>query len=66
MSDISLETKIMNLPEEYRKEVSDFIDFLASKQKTVRRKSFYGALKGKLMYMADDFDAPLQEFAEYM
>jgi len=63
MSDFTLETKIMNLPEEYKQEVSDFVDFLASKQKAVPRKSFYGALKGQLVYMASDFDAPLQDFA---
>lgn len=66
MSVLTLETKIMNLPEEYQKEVSDFVDFLASRQKPVPCKSFYGALKGKLVYMANDFDAPLQDFAEYM
>lgn len=25
-----------------------------------------GSAKGKILYMADDFDAPLDEFAEYM
>ena len=66
MSDMTLETKIMNLPDEYQKQVSDYVDFLTSKQKTSPRKSFYGALKGKLTYIAADFDAPLDEFADYM
>ena len=25
-----------------------------------------GSAKGKILYMADDFDAPLDDFAEYM
>ncbi len=25
-----------------------------------------GTAKGKILYMADDFDAPLEDFAEYM
>lgn len=66
MSELSLETKIMNLPKEYRKEVSDFIDSLTSKQEKLPRESFYGALKGQLTYMADDFDSPLEDFEEYM
>lgn len=31
---------------------------------TPRRKS--GTLKGTVLYMAEDFDAPLEEFKEYM
>ena len=30
-----------------------------------RLKSIYGAAKGKV-WMADDFDQPLDDFAEYM
>ncbi len=30
------------------------------------RKGIYGCLKGECFYMAPDFDAPLEEFKEYM
>lgn len=30
------------------------------------RKGMYGCLKGGVFYMAPDFDAPLEEFKEYM
>jgi antitoxin (DNA-binding transcriptional repressor) of toxin-antitoxin stability system len=26
----------------------------------------FGSARGKILYMADDFDAPLEEFKEYM
>ena len=31
-----------------------------------KRVSQYGALKDKITYMAPDFDAPLDDFADYM
>jgi len=31
-----------------------------------RRKRRLGALKGLVKYMADDFDAPLDDFKDYM
>lgn len=65
MNDLTLEAKIMKLPAEYRKEVSDFVDFLAAKNSSEPRKSFYGSLKGKIV-MSPDFDAPLDDFVEYM
>ena len=33
---------------------------------TPKRVSQYGALRGKISYMAPDFDEPLEDFAEYM
>ena len=38
---------------------------LKRKASTAKRKSMFGALKGKVM-MSSDFDEPLEEFAEYM
>jgi antitoxin (DNA-binding transcriptional repressor) of toxin-antitoxin stability system len=31
-----------------------------------RRPRVPGSAKGKILYMADDFDAPLDDFKEYM
>lgn len=59
------------LPEILQKEVSDFISFLLYKhnislenEKSKTRDGF-GILKGKIS-ISDDFDEPLEEFAEYM
>ena len=30
------------------------------------KKSYFGALKSKINYIAPDFDEPLEDFAEYM
>jgi len=32
----------------------------------VRKPRKPGSAKGKILYMADDFDAPLEDFKEYM
>ena len=32
----------------------------------VRKPRQPGSAKGKILYMADDFDAPLEDFKEYM
>lgn len=57
------------LPPEKQAEVVDFIQFLKSRleqqaqpQKTKRP---FGVLKGEV-WMSDDFEAPLEDFAEYM
>ena len=31
-----------------------------------KRKSCFGALKDKIQYISPDFDAPIEDFAEYM
>ena len=31
-----------------------------------KRKPRFGSAKGLIIYMADDFDAPLEDFREYM
>jgi hypothetical protein len=57
-----LYTKINSLPPSMIKEVSDFVDFLKSKQtkgKIKERK--FGCAKG-LLIMHDDFDTPLDGF----
>ncbi|MFN4254226.1 MAG: DUF2281 domain-containing protein [Saprospiraceae bacterium] len=43
-------------------------DFLAQKQqpKPKVKKRQFGSLKGMVAYMAPDFDAPLEDFKDYM
>jgi len=70
MAQSQLLEKVKKIPPAYRQEVEDFIDFILRKKsvrndskKGTRRK--IGLLKGKLQ-MADDFDAPLDDFKDYM
>jgi hypothetical protein len=67
MTELQLYTKIIELPEGIRKEVSDFIDFLLareSKKKKAKRPVF-GCAAGQIR-LSDDFDHPLDDFKEYM
>ena len=60
--------KLNNLPEHLRSEVLDFIDFLLTRQKKEKEevpKPTFGSAKGQFK-MAEDFDAPLDDFKEYM
>jgi len=70
MTEQTLIQEIHALPESLKLEVLHFIQFLKQKQniesepaKPRQRKA--GSAKGKFV-MADDFDAPLEDFAEYM
>lgn len=58
--------KISTLTPSMIKEVDDFVEFLKTKQKKdkVKERKF-GCAKG-LLIMHDDFDAPLDDFKEYM
>ncbi|MBQ7158189.1 MAG: DUF2281 domain-containing protein [Treponema sp.] len=65
-----LEKKIKQIPETYIPEVVNFLDLLQYKiraeqtsQKKPKRQ--FGLLKGQI-WMSDDFDAPLEDFKEYM
>lgn len=51
-----------------QQELYDFALFLFSKNEStqVQKKSCFGALKNKIKYISPDFDAPLEDFAEYM
>jgi len=42
------------------------VESLAHKTNETPTRSGFGALKGFITYMADDFDAPLKEFHDYM
>ena len=69
MTDLSLYTKIASLPDSLKSEVITFIEFLKSKKdKTVsksRKKRVFGYAKGSIT-MKPDFDAPLEDFKEYV
>ena len=67
MTDLQLYTQISSLPADLKKEVSDFVEFLKqkAKPKTRLKKRQLGAAKG-LIGMSPDFDAPLDDFKEYM
>ena len=63
--------EIYTLPENLKEEVLHFVQFLKQKQTakpetaTPRKKRKAGSAEGEI-FMADDFEAPLEDFAEYM
>ncbi len=69
MSESQILNEFHTLPDELKKEVGDFISFLKTQSRKPKaaelRERKFGALKGKIK-MAYDFDAPLDEFKEYM
>lgn len=67
MTDIQLYTKLQYLKPSLKSEVYDFVDFLFLKQKKELKSSkpVFGCAKGRFK-MTTDFDAPLDEFKEYM
>jgi len=69
MTDKLIIKNVQLLPEQLKKEALDFILFL-QKRATVKKniptvKRKFGSHKGKYK-LADDFDAPLEDFKEYM
>lgn len=68
MSSADLLVKIDSLPEDIRRQVTDFIEFLLArreKPEVPKRKRPIGLMKGQIR-MSDDFDDPLDELKEYM
>ncbi len=69
MEDLELIEKIKNLPPDYQQPVNNFIDFILEKKINIlppeRRYRESGQLKGKV-WMSPDFDAPLEDFKDYM
>lgn len=59
--------KVKKIPPAYQQEVEDFIDFILEKKvsKSDKPKRKLGLLKGKLK-MDSNFDAPLDDFKDYM
>jgi hypothetical protein len=71
MTEQTLIQEINTLPDNLKLEVLHFVQFLKQKQNEKnetdkpRKKRKAGSAKGEII-MADDFDAPLEDFAEYM
>ncbi len=71
MNNVSFYTQVEMLPDELKKEVEDFIEFLLEKQKKIKpeihlkKERTPGLAKG-LVEMSPDFDEPLDDFKEYM
>ena len=70
MSYAVLEKEIETLPRYALGEVLDFVRLIKLKfpedRTSAEKKSMYGVWKDEAFYMSDDFDAPLDDFAEYM
>lgn len=70
MASLSLYTKLETLPPALKEEAKAFIESLVEKSKKQQsewkaEKPIFGSLKGKI-HLAEDFDAPLDEFKDYM
>jgi hypothetical protein len=67
MADLTIHTKLETLSPDMKNEVNDFIDFLIQKSARAKVKITpqFGSAKGKIK-MSADFDAPLDDFKEYM
>lgn len=66
-----IQEQVMQIPHHKRKEVLDFVKFIA-KQETSSSNNLphlpnkRGAGKQYIHYISDDFDAPLDDLKEYM
>ncbi len=67
MNNVSLYNKINSLPDNLKREVLDFVEFLQTKNKNKSNKKprIFGSLKGKIK-MSEDFDDPIEVFKDYM
>ena len=68
MSNADFLYKLNSLPEDLRKQVLDYIEALLKRvkdEKAPRKKRIAGLMKGQI-HIADDFDAPLDDFKEYL
>ncbi len=68
MTDRSILYQIELLPENLKQEVMDFVGYLMAKYKLEKKPHsgpVFGSAKGKYV-LSDDFDAPLDDFKEYM
>lgn len=65
MDNIVLYTKLSNLPDNMKSEVSNFIDFLLNKNKrTSNAKAKFGSAKG-MFKLKNNFDDPIEDFKDY-
>jgi hypothetical protein len=64
--------KIKELPEDLQLKAEGYIDSLLEQAKQANLVSEpdvnrgYGSMKGLIKYISDDFDAPLEDFKDYM
>jgi hypothetical protein len=67
MNTVEVLSKFEALPLKFKTEVSDFMDFLIDKSAKSNKKIIpkFGSAKGKIRLSAD-FDAPLEDFKDYM
>ncbi len=71
MENLLISSKFALLSTELQQELLDFLDYLMQKQQKATnlpkeaKPLVFGELKGNFQ-MSDDFDAPLEEFNDYM
>lgn len=68
MTDKLIISELLTLPEALKKEVLHYIRFIKKERATEQEKSgsrIFGRAKGKYK-IAPDFDAPLEDFNDYM
>lgn len=67
MEEFEIMSKVSTLPENLKIEVLHYINQLVegNKEKKKKKPLKFGMMKGTFI-MADDFDAPLDDFKEYM
>lgn len=74
MISTTLIKKLEQLTPDMQKEIEQSIDSLLLKQTTIEQSASsnntshlkFGDMKGTVVYIADDFDAPLEDFKDYM
>lgn len=68
MTYIQLYQKYQTLPPAYQEEVADFVEFLVTRKAASapveRKRPVFGSAKGQFQ-ISPDFDAPLDDFADY-
>jgi hypothetical protein len=70
----SINSLLLQLPESLQVEALHYVEYLTSRRvgaasqivnhPDIQRRNGFGILKGKVT-ISDDFDAPLEEFADY-
>jgi len=64
---LNIVRQIDNLPEQELFKISDLVRQYLSGQTTVaKKKRQFGSMKGLVLSIETDFDAPLEDFKEYM
>ena len=68
LNDKQILSDIHSLPPDKQTEVLDFIEFVKTKAEAKDKPAVspLGAMTGLVKFMSDEFDAPLEDFADYM